>query len=79
VTSVEHVTHMKDIKMLILFWGFEQHDNVLFCQHFRAVAVFVLMVKVDMERKFFGYISAGPLDPVRMRWELVCSTGQQGR
>ena len=79
MTSVEHVTHMKHIKMLILLWGFERHDRGLFCQHFRAVAVFVLMVKVDMERKCFVYISSGCFDPIRVRWELVCSTGQQGR
>jgi len=41
VTSLEHVTHMKYIKMLILLWGFERCDSVLFCQYFRAVAVFV--------------------------------------
>jgi hypothetical protein len=66
---------MKDIKMLILLWGFEGRDNGLFCQHFRAVALFVLMVKVDMERKCFVYIITGPFNPIRMRWELLCSTG----
>jgi hypothetical protein len=75
---VEDVTYMKDIKIFILLWCFERCDKDLFCQHFRAVAVFVLMV-IDMERKCFGYISSGPLDPVRLRWELVCSMGQQGR
>jgi hypothetical protein len=78
VTSVEPVTHMKEIKMLILFRGLEPCDSGLFCQHFRAVAIFVFMFKVEKERKCFGYINSGPWDPIRESLGLVCSTGQQG-
>jgi hypothetical protein len=50
ITPYVCMCDMKEIKMLILFSGFEPRDNGLFYQSFRAVAVFVFMVRVDMER-----------------------------